>query len=67
MIEARTDVTLHEPVERRPFPAYFAQGGMTTAIWAEAMAGIVEVRAVRTLVDALENESNDLLYDFVPR
>jgi len=64
-IEARSDVSFHEPVEGRPFSAYFAQGGMTTAVWPEAVAGIMEIRSVWTFIDAFEDESNDLLHDFI--
>ena len=65
MIEARLDVSLQKPVESRPFASNFPQSRMATAVWAEAVTGFVEVGPVWAVVNAFQNETNDLLHDFI--
>ncbi len=65
MIETRLDISFQEPVERRPLSANFAESGMATAIGTKAVAGVMEVGALWTLVDTFEKKPNDLLHDFI--
>ena len=65
LVEAGADVSFQEPVKRGPFPANFAQSCMATAVGAEAMTRVVEIRSLWAVVDAFEDEPNDLLHDLI--
>lgn len=67
MIEARLDISLYKPVDGGPFPANFSQGRMATSGRAKAVAGFMKVGSVWAVIDAFENDMDDLLHDFIAR
>jgi hypothetical protein len=64
-VEAGPDISLQEPVEGRPLSAYFAESCMATAVWTKTVTSVMEVGTIGTLIDTFEDESNDLLHDFI--
>ena len=62
MIEASSDIALHEPLRANPAVVDLVQRGVAAAGWAEAVRGRAELR----LVVGLEDEAHHLLQQLQP-
>src|SRR5262249_15983373 len=59
------NIALHEAVGRGPFVAYLPKSRVATAVRSKAVTGFMEVGTIWAFVDAFENETNNLLHDFI--
>src|SRR5919197_5838335 len=58
------NISFHKPVGCGPFVAYLPKSGVATAARSKTVAGLAEVGTVWTLIDAFEDEADNLLHDF---